>query len=162
MIPGCFLCTWAISLIRFQASSLLFLTKKPSEKETNCIVEKRRGMCSMQSKEQMSETRSADYPMVTLTWAELGGCLGWIQYLLRPEGPLCPPQGIPPTSCLILWSRICLPGHLFLQSTWRRMPLHTYTQESDSLGVNPALLSTSSETLGKWRHPHSPMGKWRW
>lgn len=76
MIPGCFLCTRAISLIRFQASSLLFLTKKPSEKETNRIVEKRRGMCSMQSKGQMSEMRSEDSLMVTLTWAELGGCLG--------------------------------------------------------------------------------------
>lgn len=76
MIPGCFLCTRAISLIRFQASSLLFLTKKPSEKETNCIVEKGRGMCSMQSKGQMRETRLADSPMVTLTWAELGGCQG--------------------------------------------------------------------------------------
>lgn len=56
MIPVCFLCTRAISLIRFQASSLLFLTKKPSERERDKLYcgGKRRGMYSMQNKSQTS------------------------------------------------------------------------------------------------------------
>lgn len=108
MIPGCFLCTRAISLIRFQASSLLFLTKKPSERERQIVLwGKGRGMCSMQNKEQMSRMGDQWMPSDQANLTEPSLCLGWIQHLFWGQGDsFCTSQG---ESLSCFPSRVCDP-----------------------------------------------------
>ena len=85
MIPGCFLCTRAISLIRFQASSLLFLTKKPSERERDKLYCEEKGEecvpCRIKSK--WVEWEISGCPVIRPTW-QSQACV-WAEFSIFSE-----------------------------------------------------------------------------